>query len=578
MTSQRLVKWLILLLMLAAAGCAVAGCMPIGLLRPLGAILRRPDDVTPERYARYLHVCWFFAAAFGVAAFLVRRFRRNIEEYIRACREETREPIVAEIHERRYYLLTLLLIAVGLGLRFSRLFDPMAYDEAYTFLTYARRPWIIAIADYNALNNHLLNSFLMHWSYRLLGDAEWALRMPVFLVGGLTLVVASRWSRQWFGPRESCLVTAMVTVSPMMITYSANARGYMFVAVTTLVLDAAMWRMHCYPARSARSALIAWCAIVAGCLSMPIMLYGVLGCCGWYFLQPFFDRPLLATVVRQRATILAVLLASSGLVVMTGYAPAYIFRGLLIAGDLASPTQSGGPFLTQVGLNWAAAYEWWTAGAVPTFVWLPLAIVGLIAWPATTDLKLRWVAPFAAMFLLNLVMGALPPTRVYLFLAPWFYLAVARGITTLLDLVPDWSGRGVLLTGLALAVAGSVYTARHTVLFDPAERTSYVSIRELIDRLEEEVTADPGNADRLIAPLPSDLPAVFYLDQAGLPIPVNGEPQEGETVWLITRHGESPADVLTSPLVQLDEYVDRLAPWKSVAAFRTLRLYRSSMD
>ncbi|MFG0332086.1 MAG: hypothetical protein ACF8TS_01880, partial [Maioricimonas sp. JB049] len=518
------------------------------------------------------------AIALGMAALVVRQFRRNVAEYLVACRDETREPIVPELHERQYYLLTLLLIAVGLGLRFSRLFDPMAYDEAYTFLNYARRPWIIAIADYNALNNHLLNSFLMHWSYRLLGGAEWALRMPVFLAGGLMLVIGSRWSRQWFGPRESVLVTAMIAVSPMLITYSANARGYMFVAVATLVLDAALWRMHCYPARSARAGLIAWCAIVAGCLSMPIMLYGVLGCCGWYFLQPFLDRPLLATVLRQRVVILAVLLATSGLVVMAGYAPAYIFRGLLIAGDLASPAGSGDAFLAQVGRNWAAAYEWWTAGAVPAFVWLPLAIVGLLAWPASTDLKLRWVAPFAAMLLLNLVTGAIPPTRVYLFLAPWFYLAVARGIATLLDLVPDWSRRGVLLTALALAVAGSVYTIRHAVLFDPAERTSYVSIRELIERLATEVAADPNATDRLIAPLPSDLPAVFYLDRVGLPIPVNGPPQDGETVWLITRHGETPADVLTSPLVQLDDYVDRLAPWQTVASFRTLRLYRSSPD
>ena len=576
MNVQRSVTALIWILVIAAAGCAAAGCVPYSVLQPLGALLRRPDDVTPERYARYLHVCWFFAVACGIAALLVRKFRRDVDRFLRDCLAQHYEPVVAEPDERVFYVLTLLLITVGLLLRWSRLFDPMAYDEAYTFLNFARRSWIIAIADYNSTNNHLLNTFLMHWSYRLLGDAEWALRLPVFLAGGLTLVMAARWSRPWFSPRESCLVTAMVAVSPMLITYSANARGYMFIAAATLVLDAALWKMHCSPARSARATVIAWCAVVAGCWSMPIMLYGVIACCGWYVLVPIFERPLLTSVIRRRARILVVLLGTAALVVMAGYAPSYVFRGLLFLQDPIMQPDSG-PYAQQLADSWKGAYLWWTDGAVPAFVWLPLAIVGLFTWPRTAEYWLRWLSPFLVVLVINVAQGVAPPPRIYMFLAPWFYLTASRGITRLIDLAPDWRRGGVIVTGLALAIAGTVYTVRHPVLFDPADRTSYVSIRNLIEHLEEDLADEPNDADRLIAPLPADLPSIFYLERAGLTIPVNGEPLEGETVWLITRHGESPEEVLTSTLVGLNEFVDRFEPWQPVASFRTLELHRSSL-
>ena len=51
----------------------------------------------------------------------------------------------------------------------------MAYDEAYSFTNFARRPLVEALSDYNNTNNHLLNTLFMHVMYVLFGQQDWAL-------------------------------------------------------------------------------------------------------------------------------------------------------------------------------------------------------------------------------------------------------------------------------------------------------------------------------------------------------------------------------------------------------------------
>ncbi|HSG68999.1 MAG TPA: hypothetical protein VLA12_01215, partial [Planctomycetaceae bacterium] len=81
---------------------------------------------------------------------------------------------------------------------------------------------------------------------------------------------------------------------------------------------------------------------------------------------------------------------------------------------------------------------------------------------------------------------------------------------------------------------------------------------------------------RLFAPLPCDVPSIYYMDKLGFRIPVNGEPLPSEALWLLTRPEQTPADTLSTPLIGLSDQLDNLGPWEVVARFDTLVLSRST--
>src|SRR5262249_2784476 len=143
-----------------------------------------------------------------------------------------------------------------------------------------------------------------------------------------------------------------------------------------------------------------------------------------------------------------------------------------------------------------------------------------------------------------------PPPRVYLQLTPWVCLLASGGIGVLIARIPatriaTWTG--TFVAGVIL-LFGILYSAAHPVLFAPEERTSYVSVTAVIARSPQEIGPADFKTQRLIAPLPCDLPSIFYMVQGGWQIEVNGTPQRGETVWLIARRDETPEQVLRSNL------------------------------
>src|SRR5690349_13254008 len=105
-----------------------------------------------------------------------RRFRALLEYLFLAAEDP-----------RSIYLLLGGLTLIGLLLRLPDLNKYIAYDEAYTFIHFASRPFKHILADYSAPNNHIFHTLLMGVSYRLFGAAAWALRLPAFIAGALMI-------------------------------------------------------------------------------------------------------------------------------------------------------------------------------------------------------------------------------------------------------------------------------------------------------------------------------------------------------------------------------------------------------
>ncbi|MCA9218952.1 MAG: hypothetical protein KDA71_01420, partial [Planctomycetales bacterium] len=126
-----------------------------------------------------------------------------------------------------------LSIAIGLTI-YKAASAPISYDEAYTFLRFARKHTGEILSDYQYPNNHILHTLAVRMTTRWFGDSLLAIRLPG-LLGGIALlsgVVAL--SRRFAEPVRTAWPVA-VAFLPVVMQYNGLARGY------SLGAAACMW-------------------------------------------------------------------------------------------------------------------------------------------------------------------------------------------------------------------------------------------------------------------------------------------------------------------------------------------------
>ena len=67
-----------------------------------------------------------------------------------------------------YLIIILLIIVAGVFARLLFLGYPMQYDESYTVVVFAQRPWRNLISDYSLPNNHIFYSILVKLSIKFI--------------------------------------------------------------------------------------------------------------------------------------------------------------------------------------------------------------------------------------------------------------------------------------------------------------------------------------------------------------------------------------------------------------------------
>jgi hypothetical protein len=113
------------------------------------------------------------------------------------------------------------------------------HDEALTYL-HAIRPGIgrLLAFGYPNANNHLLNSALGWFSYRIFGNAEWALRLPNVIAFGIFVFAAYRLLSRRLRPVLVIPGLLLVVCNPFQLDFFALCRGYgLALAFTLLALD-----------------------------------------------------------------------------------------------------------------------------------------------------------------------------------------------------------------------------------------------------------------------------------------------------------------------------------------------------
>lgn len=420
-------------------------------------------------------------------------------------------------------LALLGILIAGIGLRVWLLEGPMRYDEAFTFLNYAREPLILGLTRYDMPNNHLFHTALVHGAYRLFGDAPWALRVPALLAG--VLVMPATWLavRVLYGGQAALLATALVATSMAMIGMSTNARGYPIVTLLFLALLCLGDHLR----RTDRGA--GWVLFaVLGALALytvPTGIYALAAVAAWLLLEAWAGG--LAVGARRFVLRLAGAVVATGLLTALLYAPILVRTdaGTLLATSpilaLKVTPLSFGQFLAG---NAAKVGELWHRWASDLTAWLQALWLAGLATALVLHRRVgRTRVPFIAAFLLGcapilLVQRVVPPARIWIFLQPIIAGMGAAGALHLAGwLLPRAGGergRRVLATILALALtAGGVLTLAGRARGYGPELAEFPGAEPAVAFVAPRLA--PG--DKVLVYGMSQTPFVYYARRAGVP-------------------------------------------------------------
>lgn len=329
----------------------------------------------------------------------------------------------------RWVLAGVMILYAALAITFS-LRIPLRYDEAYTYMEFARHSFWQAISDYHVVNNHLFHTLMAHFSTRLFGGGRLALRLPALVAGLLLVPGLYALGRRVYNKGIGLAAAGMFSLSPVLMLYATSARGYTWVMLFTVWVLLLALRLQEGCDRVAWLLLIACGAL--GVWTIPVMVYPLAVVYLWLFIQAIVQPPAGIRFLRRLAG-----LVSSGMVMVALafvlYTPAFgegWLAGFLMRNSkLALPPEV---FYANLGGWIRAPFEEWLAGYFVPVVWLLLAGLAL-SLVLHTRLS-RWRVPLhmvaaAALFVILAVQRPESLTRMWSWLAPLFFLMCMAGLS-----------------------------------------------------------------------------------------------------------------------------------------------------
>jgi 4-amino-4-deoxy-L-arabinose transferase-like glycosyltransferase len=436
--------------------------------------------------------------------------------------------ITRAVGERQALWLIVAFATIG---RLATLSQPMRYDESVTWAYFVGRPWSTVVSSYQFPNNHVFFSLLAKATSALAPFEPWALRLPAFIAG--VAIVPLTWAvgRRFATPTIGLLGAALAAGSTTLMLYSTNARGYSLVTALFLVLLLLADELR----TSQRVAHWAAFAVLGalGLYTIPVMLYPLGVVCTWLLLAAAREQG-----TRRWRLVMGVVLASAaaGVLALLLYLPIIRSAGLAaLAGNRFVSPSSWMEFVTglprhaaETLLAWTSPLPWWFAPVL-----LVAAIAGMAPSGRSQHTERASLAMATALWcgFLLVVTHRIPFVRVWLFLLPLFLLAVARGIVRLAQRLrssaapslPPWPAAA--LAALMVTVA----LVRDTVRAS-SDTGKFASARAMTDAIASDLR--PG--DRVLAPIPTNGPLLYYFASRGLDTALlNTPPEQTRRAFLV---------------------------------------------
>jgi hypothetical protein len=347
--------------------------------------------------------------------------------------------------------LLAVVVLAAVVFRAVLLREPMRYDEAFTYLTFAVAPVSYITTSYPLPNNHILYSVLAHYSWALFGDHVWTVRVPAVLAGIAISPVSYITGRRLYDRQAGLWAAGLTATFGELIDFSVAGRGYtlgillMLVALLmgTLLLE--------------RSRLWAWCVFVIcsalSVYSVPIMAYAVVTVPAWMAVVVLLRSP---RHLRMLVWLAAAVAATAGLSVL-------LYSGVLHQAGWTASRPLPRDFASVRDLaerTWAT----WNRGVPHPLDWLIVA--GFLTALALHRRIARQPFPIAVVAIGAVVGGLLFTSRVpaharyWVWLVPFYLITAGAGLSYLTRLVAARLGAprltqaaAVLAVTLGLGVA-----------------------------------------------------------------------------------------------------------------------------
>lgn len=440
--------------------------------------------------------------------------------------------IFAELREawqtepRAHRVAVVVMLVAAIVLRLLHLAQPMRYDEAVTYVYFARLPLPEAISTYTYPNNHLLHTLLVKGSVALFGNHPWAIRLPAFAAGVAIVPAAHVVARMLYGGTAALVATAVVASSGLLTLYATNARGYSIVVLAFLLLMIVAIRIQGVPRAGAMpdaetgteaAAPGLWVAFAVvgavGFWAIPVMLFPFGAVALWLALWALLaNRPV---ELRRLGTALLI----TGMLTALAYAPVIARHGLsaIVRNRFVAP-QSWIGFFDELPGALREALRSWGLGFPPvvSIVLLGCTFAALARHASVSRLRVNFgVAAFAWSAWLLVVTHRTPFPRVWLWVLPFAAAVAGAGFEVLLRRLPRAAAllerrvpivAGALCIGLAVSVYASraVFRSRDTGTYGDAELAAR-ALRTIVAR-----------GDRVLAAIPTNGPLAYYLDASGV--------------------------------------------------------------
>ena len=430
---------------LALLGLIALGVSTLDHATVLDHLNRAAADGNVDSYSAGLHgqiqgnfrVAALILGAFAVCMFLLRdqltiwfTSEGGIARFITEAKKLKRD--YAKRTSKGHKQMVLLIVLVGVILRCVMLFQPITYDEAFTYTYFATRPLYIILSDYSYPNNHVLNTILINLFTSILGVSKFTVRLPAFIAGVACLPLFYMFVRHMFNRYIALVALAFVASSPRLIEYSALGRGY---AITWLCLILALLLGRRFAKENDLvSAMLIGVVCAIGMWAVPTMVYPALMIYLWlilYILNKYKDSRI-DRVWNWLGSIIVFVILSLLL-----YAPMLIVNGAVGYGRLSvTPERTLEMFSVVSGDK---ALEIWAWFSDPGHFWISMLVcVGLVfAGFISVKYRLLMAAMFFGAVPLVVYQLEVPPPRVWVYTLFIFHLSSAIALYYLLKLFHD---------------------------------------------------------------------------------------------------------------------------------------------
>lgn len=325
----------------------------------------------------------------------------------------------------------IIILLVGFGIRLLYLFQPASSDEVRGYYAWTSRPFLLAISDYRA-PQHLLYTILDYPLVRMLGNAEWVIRLPAFLAGILLPALGYYAGKRWWGREVGLIAAGLIAVNAVWIHYSVTGRGYTMLACLTLIFWIASERF--LTRKKGVWLLVMILAGGLGMMALPTMMYPLAGTylwLGWFIL--FRQKNSLSARVVNVAPVFWAGIATIWITAMA-YLPAYVAsdKWYSVDADDVSGVVAWAELPGRIGALGIQLVEGWNleVPGVLSILFGLGAVTGLLLMPDRRILFLI-IANIAGVLFVFAVLRIVPYPRVLVYLSLLYWFLVAGGLNAL---------------------------------------------------------------------------------------------------------------------------------------------------